>query len=203
MKILVRIVPYLRPYSVALVAGGLCLLVATPCQLFHPLVWRFIVDEVIGHNQPGWLVPALGLMLAVNLFGVLLGAVRTLLLGRVGRCFIFDLRNDVYRKLQHQSLGYFHERPAGDLIARAINDVEALEEIVIRGVDNVVANLLSFICVVAIIMSLQWVVGTITVLPLLVIPQTCPMPPPPRDMALTGASFPNVLVCMGRIPAAR
>ena len=169
MKTLVRLTPYLWPHSISLIVGGLCLLLAIPCQLFHPLVWKFIVDRVIGENKPEWLLPALAVMLGVNVAGTLLGAVRTFLLGRVGRRFIFDLRNDVYRKLQCQSLGYLHDRQTGDLIARTMNDVEALEEIVIRGVDNVFGNLLSFICVAVIIVSLHWIVGTITLTPLVIV----------------------------------
>ena len=169
MKTLVRLTPYLWPHSISLIVGGLCLLLAIPCQLFHPLVWKFIVDRVIGENKPEWLLPALAIMLGVNVAGTLLGAVRTFLLGRVGRRFIFDLRNDVYRKLQCQSLGYLHDRQTGDLIARTMNDVEALEEIVIRGVDNVFGNLLSFICVAVIIVSLHWIVGTITLTPLVIV----------------------------------
>ncbi len=162
----VRLLRYLKPYWWQIAVGLLCLLLATPAQLFHPLVWKFIVDEVIVNHKVGLLVPALFVMVAVHLVGVGLSAARTYLLGVVGQRFVFDLRNELYRKLQSHSLRFFHERRSGDLIARVIGDVDTLQEVAINGVDNIIANALQFIGVAAIIVALNWKVGTLTLLPM-------------------------------------
>lgn len=162
----VRLLKYLKPYWWQIAVGLLCLLLATPAQLFHPLVWKFIVDEVIVNHKVGLLVPALLVMVAVHLVGVGLSAARTYLLGVVGQRFVFDLRNELYRKLQSHSLPFFHKRRSGDLIARVIGDVDTLQEVAINGVDNIIANALQFIGVAAIIVALNWKVGTLTLLPM-------------------------------------
>ena len=162
----VRLLKYLKPYWWQIAIGLLCLLLATPAQLFHPLVWKFIVDEVIVNHKVGLLVPALLVMVAVHLVGVGLSAARTYLLGVVGQRFVFDLRNELYRKLQSHSFRFFHERRSGDLIARVIGDVDTLQEVTINGVDNIIANALQFIGVAAIIVALNWKVGTLTLLPM-------------------------------------
>jgi ABC-type multidrug transport system fused ATPase/permease subunit len=149
MEQFVRLLRYLKPYRWQIAIGLLCLLLATPAQLFHPLVWKFIVDEVIVHRKVGLLLPALGVMVAVHLIGVGLSALRTYLLGIVGQRFVYDLRNELYRKLQSHSLRFFHERRSGDLLARVIGDVDTLQEIAINGVDNIIANALQFIGVAA------------------------------------------------------
>ncbi|MCS7264360.1 MAG: ABC transporter ATP-binding protein/permease [Armatimonadetes bacterium] len=166
MSQFVRLLQYLKPYWWQIVVGLICLLLATPAQLFHPLVWKFIVDEVIVNQKVWLLVPALLVMVAVHLIGVGLSAARTYLLGVVGQKFVFDLRNELYRKLQSHSLRFFHERRSGDLIARVIGDVDTLQEIAINGVDNIIANALQFIGVAAIIVALNWKVGTLTLLPM-------------------------------------
>ncbi len=162
----VRLLKYLKPYWWQIAVGLLCLLLATPAQLFHPLVWKFIVDEVIVNHKVVLLVPALLVMVVVHLVGVGLSAARTYLLGVVGQRFVFDLRNELYRKLQSHSLRFFHERRSGDLIARVIGDVDTLQEVAINGVDNIIANALQFIGVAAIIVALNWKVGTLTLLPM-------------------------------------
>lgn len=162
----VRLLRYLKPYRWQIAVGLLCLLLATPAQLFHPLVWKFIVDEVIVHRKVALLVPALGVMVGVHLIGVGLSALRTYLLGVVGQRFVCDLRNELYRKLQCHSLRFFHERRSGDLLARVIGDVDTLQEIAINGVDNIIANALQFIGVAGIIVALNWKVGTLTLLPM-------------------------------------
>ena len=162
----VRLMRYLKPYWWQIAVGLICLLLATPAQLFHPLVWKFIVDEVIVNHKVWLLTPALLVMVAVHLVGVGLSAARTYLLGVVGQRFVFDLRNELYKKLQAHSLRFFHERRSGDLIARVIGDVDTLQEIAINGVDNIIANALQFIGVTVIIVALNWKVGTLTLLPM-------------------------------------
>jgi ATP-binding cassette subfamily B protein len=167
MGVLFRFFPYLRPYRYKIMFGTACLLLSIPCQLFPPLIWKFIVDTVIIDNHPSWLLPALLVMVAVYLVGAGLSAIRTYILGKVGQGFIFDLRNDIYRRLQRQSVGFFHNKRSGDLISRAISDVESLQEIIIFGVDNILVNFLSFIGVAGIIIALHPVVGVVTLVPVL------------------------------------
>jgi hypothetical protein len=51
MRPLRRLLPYLKPYWPPITLGFLCLVLATPASLFHPLVWMFVVDTVSG--RPG------------------------------------------------------------------------------------------------------------------------------------------------------
>ena len=161
-----RLVRYLKPYWWQIAVGLVCLLLATPAQLFPPLVWKFIVDEVIVNRKVGLLLPAILVMMAVHLVGVGLSALRTYLLGVVAQRFVYDLRNELYRKLQSHSLRFFHERRSGDLLARVIGDVDTLQEVAINGVDNIIANALQFIGVAAIIVAINWKVGTLTLVPM-------------------------------------
>lgn len=161
-----RLVRYLKPYWWQIAVGLACLLLATPAQLFPPLVWKFIVDEVIVNRKVELLLPAILVMMAVHLVGVGFSALRTYLLGVVAQRFVYDLRNELYRKLQSHSLRFFHERRSGDLLARVIGDVDTLQEVAINGVDNIIANALQFIGVAAIIVALNWKVGTLTLVPM-------------------------------------
>src|SRR5687768_18401684 len=109
MQVYLRILQYLKPYRGRVLLGLLCLLVATPATLAHPWIWKYIVDEVVLKRQPHLLPGALGVMLAVHFVGSLLNGVRSNLLEKVGQCFVRDLRNEVYGKVQGQSLAYLHE----------------------------------------------------------------------------------------------
>ena len=167
MTPLFRLRTYLRPYAPQIALGFACLLLSTPAQLFPPLVWRYIADVVIAQHQVPRLVPALLIMWAVELLGVLLDALRAYILGLAGQRFVFDLRNRLYAKIQAHSLKFFHDRRSGDVTARVIGDVDALQEVVINGVDQVVASLLQLIGVAIIIVWLNWKVGVLTLLPMI------------------------------------
>ena len=164
-----RLLSLMRPYTVPIVIGFICLLLATPAQMFPPLVWKYVVDEVIMNRKVDHLLPAMLVMLAVHLVGMGLSAARTYLLGVAGQRFVADLRNRLHDKLMRQSVRYHHDRKSGDLMSRVIGDVDTLQEVVINGVDNILGNALSLIWVAGIVVWLNWKVGTLTLLPLVVV----------------------------------
>lgn len=164
-----RLLGLMRPYAVPIIIGFVCLMLATPAQMFPPLVWKYVVDEVIVNRKVEHLAPAMLVMLAVHLLSMVLSAARTYLLGVAGQRFVADLRNRLHHKLMRQSVRYHHDRKSGDQMARVIGDVDTLQEVVINGVDNILGNALSFIWVAGIIVWLNWKVGTLTLLPLAVV----------------------------------
>lgn len=164
-----RLLGLMRPYLLPIIIGFTCLVLATPAQMFPPLVWKYVVDEVIMNRKVEHLLPAMLVMLAVHLIGMGLSAARTYLLGVAGQRFVADLRNRLHEKLMRQSVRYHHDRKSGDLMARVIGDVDTLQEVVINGVDNILGNALSLIWVAGIIVWLNWKVGTLTLLPLAVV----------------------------------
>jgi ATP-binding cassette subfamily B protein len=164
-----RLLGLMRPYTVPIVIGFICLLLATPAQMFPPLVWKYVVDEVIMNRKTDHLLPAMLVMLAVHLVGMGLSAARTYLLGVAGQRFVADLRNRLHDKLMRQSVRYHHDRKSGDQMSRVIGDVDTLQEVVINGVDNILGNALSLIWVAGIIVWLNWKVGILTLLPLVVV----------------------------------
>jgi len=164
-----RILKYLRPYRWRIFLGLLCLLFATPLSLVHPWIWKYIVDEVVIKRQPQLLVPALVAMLCIQGTGAALNAVRSNLLEKVGQCFVRDLRNEVYRKFQNQSLSYLQEHRAGDLVARAIGDIDVLQDVAVNGTESILSSVYSFLIVAGSLVVLSPLLGSITIAPILVV----------------------------------
>lgn len=169
MQSYLRILAYLRPYRWRVALGLLCLLFATPLSLVHPWIWKYIVDVVVLERRPEQLLPALGLMLGLHFSGAVLNSVRSNLLEKVGQCFVRDLRNEVYRKLQGQSLQYLHEHRSGDLVSRAIADIDVLQDVAVNGTESILSNVYSFLIVVISLLVLSPLLGSITITPILVV----------------------------------
>lgn len=165
-NLLRRLLPYLRPYRAQIAVGVAILLISTPLGAAHPLIWKQIVDDVIGHQHPNTLFYWLLLMFVLQGMATLLDSVKSIILERVGQRFVFDLRNAVYAKLQLQSLAYVQENRTGDLIARAMGDVDVLQEVAFQSIDSVIGNTLSFLVVAGILIGLNWKLGIITLLPI-------------------------------------
>ncbi|MFD1731795.1 ABC transporter transmembrane domain-containing protein [Deinococcus malanensis] len=138
-------------------------------ELYPPLVWIRVVDQ--GLPAQDWAFIGTQLALLVVVFGVqqLLSAWRGLILERAGQQLTLDVRLAVYRKLQSQSAGYFESQRTGDLIARVTGDVDALQDVLVRGTDSVIANLLRLVGVIGIFIALQPTLGVLTTLPMLAV----------------------------------
>src|SRR5208282_4933787 len=120
------------------------------CEIFPGLVWMYVVDTVVlGKRAYPWLqylftlhgllvnryallASAVICMLVVYLLGEILGTLETWLLNRVAQRFIFGLRNTVYHKIQGQSLGYLQRQRTGDLMSRAMGDVDEVQSFIVN-----------------------------------------------------------------------
>lgn len=167
--VLRRMLPFLRPYRWQLIAGLSALLLATPLTLFHPLVWMYITDEVAIKGKVHLLLPAIGVMIVVHLIGTVLSALHRNVLEKVGQGFVADFRALVYDKLQHQSVAFHQNHRSGDLLSRAMNDIDAMQEAIIRGIDQVLVAGLRFVIVGGLIISIHPVVGGFTMIPIVAV----------------------------------
>ena len=169
MPTFLRLLSYLRPYKARVAFGFLCLLLSIALELAPPLVWKVVVDDVVVRRQVAALWPALIALIAIQGGSGLLEAVRTRLLEGVGQRFVYDLRLSLYEKLSRQSLDYFNETQTGDLMSRLGSDVDAVQEVVIRGTDSVLANFLRLVGVAVIFCSLNLKLGLATLLPIVIV----------------------------------
>ena len=169
MSTFLRILSYLRPYTATLIFGSVCLLGSVALELAPPLVWKVVVDDVIVRRQLAKLWPAILALTLMQGGSAVLSAVRSRLLESVGQRFVYDLRNTLYNKLSHQSLAYFNEARTGDLMSRASSDVDAVQEVVIRGTDSILANFLRLAGVAFIFCALNLKLGLATLLPILLV----------------------------------
>jgi ABC-type multidrug transport system fused ATPase/permease subunit len=164
-----RLYGLLSPYRRTVAAGMLCLLLSVAAELYPPLIWQQVVDVGLARGDWAFIVQQIVVLIAVLAAGQALSAVRGVLLERAGQQLTLDLRLQLYRKLQGQSAAYFANRRTGDLIARLTADVEAVQDVLVRGTDSVVANALRLIGVAGIFIYLQPALGLLTVAPMVLV----------------------------------
>src|ERR1700730_7174215 len=80
---------------------------------------------------------------------------------------MFDLRREIYDKLQHQDVAYYDRNPVGRIMTRLTSDVDALNELFTSGVTDVLGDL---VMIVAIIGVMLWMDIQLTFVTLLTIP---------------------------------
>ncbi len=140
-----RVAVYLRPYkSLALATVG-CAVLSLAAGLAYPLLTKIILNNVIKQNRQDLLtLAALGLLGAFFL-REMFNSIRIRINNRLEQNVIFDMRRQVYARLQRLPVGWFDQRASGDLITRVIEDVNSVERLLIDGVEQGTVALLSIV----------------------------------------------------------
>ena len=63
-------------------------------------------------------------------------------------------------------MNYHHERHTGDLVARVISDVDAMETSVLGNLSDLLSEMVTFVVVAGVVISLQPVIGLCVLVPL-------------------------------------
>jgi ABC-type multidrug transport system fused ATPase/permease subunit len=165
-RLIGRIWHFLHPYRRWLLLSLGFLFVGVPLGQVHPLIWKYVVDDVLVAKNAGGLWIALLVMLGSHLLATVFGALQGYYLEKAGQGFVRDVRNAVFEHLEGQSMDYHHERRTGDLVARVISDVDAMETSVLGNLSDLLSEMLTFVVVAAVVIWLQPVIGLCVMLPL-------------------------------------
>ena len=77
-----------------------------------------------------------------------------------------DLRTKTYDKLEHMHLGYFHNKQTGDLMSRIVNDTRDFELLYAHMIPESITNLVTFLGVLIMLLTINWTLALITCAPL-------------------------------------
>ncbi len=135
-RIIARVFAYLRRYPSLAAATLLCALGSSAMVVVFPVVTQRIVDDVLRGGRTEALWP----MIALAAFGFLaqdgLNTLRILLNNTFEQRVLFDLRSDLYARLQSLPLAWFDQRATGDIMTRVVEDVGNVERVLIDGVEQ-------------------------------------------------------------------
>ncbi|HWI74111.1 MAG TPA: ABC transporter ATP-binding protein, partial [Baekduia sp.] len=146
------ILELLRPYRSRTALMMLALVLGTAAALAPAPLAKQAIDRGITKGDTG----ALTVIVVLFVFSALVVWVttfaQTYLTNWVGQRALQDLRLDIFRHLQEMPVGFYERRPAGVLISRLTNDVEALEQMVTDAVVTLFQATLSLIGSIAILL---------------------------------------------------
>jgi ABC-type multidrug transport system fused ATPase/permease subunit len=159
----------LGPYRMRVIGMLSALVLGTAASLAPPLLAKAAIDDGIQRHDFHTLVLVVIAFLAAALWVWLMTYIQTYLVGWVGQRALADLRIRLFTHLQSQPIGFYESRPAGVLISRITNDVEALESLVTDSVVTLVQSGLTLIGAVAVLLYLDVKLALLTflILPLI------------------------------------
>jgi ABC-type multidrug transport system fused ATPase/permease subunit len=155
LAVLRRVAVYLKPYK-RMAAGTMsCALLSLFFSLAYPHFIGLVIDDVIGKRQLQILAPVMLALFGAFLLRDVFNSLRIRINNALEQNVIFDIRRDVYARLQRLPVNYFDQRASGDLMTRVIEDVNSVERILIDGIEQGTVALLSIAIVPALLFNMS------------------------------------------------
>jgi ATP-binding cassette, subfamily B, bacterial MsbA len=154
MRRLIRLLWYVRPYWLQLIASVLLASLVGLLEAFRLALLRPIFDKVLKPETPGrstalltvphtgqtiyleqlvpshlhnpWTMVAFALVVSVFLKGIF-DYVGTYLVNYAGLGLVTDLRNEIYGSMMRRSAAFFQKHPTGTLVSAIINDIDKVQ----------------------------------------------------------------------------
>ncbi len=166
-----RLVGYLGPYRGWVAIAIVLLLLQSLAQIAPPVLAKEIVDRAVIPAVNGDLARAEAfrqLTLLGVVYLIVLGAgagmryAQTLLTAWVGQRAMYDLRLELFRHLQFLPLSFFDRNPVGRLMTRITNDIDALTDMVTRGVVSIFGDVAMIVLISIVMLLLDWRLALVT-----------------------------------------
>ena len=147
-RALARLAMYLSPYKATLALVLAFVLAYTVLGLLEPYLLGRAIDQYISAREIDGLPQLALFLLAAYLLDNGFQAVSGWLMARISQDALRRLRRDLFEHLQRLSIQFFDRHPAGELMSRLTNDIEAINQAVSQNVVSLVASVLSLIGIV-------------------------------------------------------
>jgi ABC-type multidrug transport system fused ATPase/permease subunit len=164
--VLRRVAVYLRPYPWLAFATVMAAVLSLLSSFAFPKLTQFAIDEVIGKSRGDLLAPAMIGLLGAFFLRDAFSGLRVLVNNQLEQNVILDMRRAVYGKLQRLPVGYFDQRASGDLLTRVIEDVNAVERVLIDGLEQGVVAILSVVGVAAFLFHMNPILALVAMSPI-------------------------------------
>ncbi|MCP5527311.1 MAG: ABC transporter ATP-binding protein [Verrucomicrobiales bacterium] len=165
-EVIRRVSVYLRPYWPLALATIACAVLSLGFGLLYPKLTRVIIDDVVSGGRPELLTPAALGLLGAFLFREVFNSLRIRVNNHLEQNVIFDMRRQVYRRLQRLPVGWFDQRASGDLMTRVIEDVNNVERLLIDGTEQGTIALLSIAGALVFMTLYSPVLALVTLVPI-------------------------------------
>jgi ATP-binding cassette subfamily B multidrug efflux pump len=174
-----RLIRYLAPYKhLVLIALALTISVNLVRQA-GPLLTKWTIDDYVTPAANGAMgvddafrgITLLAVVYIISLLVTLcIGYFQDVLLNTIGQRVMFDLRDQIFSKLQTVELAFYDKNPVGRLITRLTTDVDSLNELFTSGLVEVLGDIVLIAGALGMMFYFNWrlAIVSLLVVPLLI-----------------------------------
>jgi len=179
-RLMNRLLGYMAPYKWRVMFALALVAVVTPLELAPPALFGKAIDKYlvpgVGHRitlvqaKHGLVLISI-VYLLVLAFDFLAQYIQIRIMQRVGQQTMYDMRAEIFGRLQRLPMTYFDKNPVGRLMTRVTTDVDALNDLFAAGVVTMINDffLLAVMAVLLFTIDRRLAVDALAVLPFILI----------------------------------
>ncbi len=167
MKLLLRLRPFLKPYTPQVFLALLATLALTGLMLAIPAIIRQVIDVGLLRGEVQFLWQAALVLVGIGALRAALNFILRYVSEWIAAHIGYDLRNRLYDHIQHLSFSFHDHTPTGQLISRCIEDVRAVERFTGFGIVELIRLALLMVGIVALLFWQSPRLALIALLPLI------------------------------------
>lgn len=168
MKIFIRLIGYGLRHKALIVGAYVAMALSVASGLAMPWLAGSAIDEALNRAiQEGKLTVLLFLGSSILLAGALRGIfsyAQNYLAEAISQRTAFDIRNDIFTRLQNLSFGFHDKQQTGDLMSKATADVEAVQRFMSTALIRGLSMIATFVFVAVIMASFNWRLAIVVML---------------------------------------
>jgi ATP-binding cassette subfamily B protein len=153
---------YLGPHKLAAASAFISILAAMAANLATPLFIRMAVDDGVGKHDQQALLTAIGLLVGAAVVRGIFGYLNAYLGERTSQHIAYDLRQDLFEKVQRLSFSYYDQTESGQLLTRLTNDVDQVRTFIATGLAQLAQSAIMLVVSIVLIVTLDWKLAILT-----------------------------------------
>lgn len=165
-----RLLSYLSPYTKHLLFITVLTIIGTVLSLIGPYLIGTAIDRYIIPGDINGLIRITVILLATYLISMGTNMVASWVMSTISQRSLMKLRGELFEHMQTLSLSFFDRNPAGDLMSRLTNDVDAIGSALSQNVTQLIQSFLTLVGIVVLMFSLNiWLsLASLIVFPIMV-----------------------------------
>jgi ATP-binding cassette subfamily B protein len=171
-KMLSRILKYFTPYWKQMLVAVTAILISSVFGMAPAIFIKSILDQALPHKDLRLLYLLIAWSILITILLGLLSLGQTYLNNWIAFRIIFQMKNQMYQKLQHMSMDFFSAAKPGEIVTRITSDIDGVQDVFNTTVVNAFSSVftLSATTVVLIYMNWKLAILSLVILPLYIFP---------------------------------
>lgn len=165
--VLRRMMRYLRPYWGWAALALIGVLGSTALSIAIPTLLRDVIDVGVSNGDSGYMLAAGAFVIGLGVLRGIVGFIYRYFAERMSHYIAYDLRHEIYDKVQNQSFAYHDNAQTGTLITRAISDVAEMQRFFAYGLIDGLSTFLLILLTGAIMFVSSPPLALLAMLPLI------------------------------------